>query len=167
MYFQWANQNTASWVRACNKKGWISFEPWKQFLQRQYGNEMNPVWIGIMKSSGSYYFDDGKEVSSFRWFLFYFWSRLTFIGEFPRHELDRFMENSSKYAPIYYKNWIASLMKFLVDEFSRNRSCSCPRNWKFWKKMDEFLQKSVCVTSRKTEIWKNLWISFPEFANKG
>ena len=27
---------------------------------------MKPVWIGIMKSSGSHYFDDGKEVSSFR-----------------------------------------------------------------------------------------------------
>ena len=44
----------------------ICFEPIKQFLQRQYGNEMKPVWIGIMKSSGSHYFDDGKEVSSFR-----------------------------------------------------------------------------------------------------
>ena len=80
-----------------------------------------------------------------------------------------------------------------MDEFSRNRSSSCPdilqklnrysqkidgwifqksvqlipQKLKFRKNTEWVFQKSACVTPGKLKFRKNFWVSFPGFANKG
>ena len=87
------------------------------------------------------------------------------------HETGRFLENSSEREHykiiIFYKNWTGPHKK-LMDEFSRNRSSSCPEienskkdwmslpeislwhapeNWNFGKFLDEFSRISTVVIS--------------------
>ena len=91
------------------------------------------------------------------------------------HELDRFTENSSNrqfenfgawqiwtslpeiclaHALIIYKNWKGTHKK-LTDEFSRNRSSSCPGNWNFERKLDEFSRNWSVSHPGKLKFQKN------------
>ena len=59
-----------------------------------------------------------------------------------------------------------------MDEFSKNRSSSCPD---ILQKLNRYsqniagwvFQKPVCVTPRKLKFRENFWMTFPGFANKG
>ena len=60
-----------------------------------------------------------------------------------------FLEIGLAHAPIFYKNWIGTL-KIFADEFSGNRSSSCPGN------------SPIRVSTWSGHIWRKNWMSCPE-----
>ena len=80
--------------------------------------------------------------------------------------MDEFSRNRSSSCPNILQR-LNGFYKKLMDEFSRNWFSSCPGNRNFEKILDEFSRNPSVSHPEKLKFWKNFWVSYPGFANKG
>ena len=79
--------------------------------------------------------------------------------------MKNFMNFPARYGSYFWKTHPSQLPN--MDKFSTIRPWSSPENRRFEKRLDDFSRNRSESPPGKLKFWKNNWMSFPGFSNKG